>query len=122
MRNRLLFWLPFALLICLLSCKKKNCPDDIPDWLCDKINQEVEEGLCSQDSNNCLIIKEYMYPGNELTYIFVRPGDGYSGIYYDYHGNIMCTLMKFDSCQFQCNGYTFCELEFVKNVWTEPVY
>ena len=98
----ILFYLP-------LSCKK-DYPEDIPQWLKQRI-REIKRG-------NSRYIEIYEFYRNDTVFFAINDSVKYSSQFniYDYYGNYLCvesTELLFHGCTFGSNGtHCFCYLSW----------
>jgi hypothetical protein len=100
--------------IILFSTCKKDYPDDIPQWVKDKIK------YCDKKKNDChgLFIFEYSYQGNLYYQLYVDYPAPTVNEFYDSDGNLICSdpwkLRNVD-----CGGFTPDELILTRKIWQE---
>jgi hypothetical protein len=101
-----------------ISCKK-DYPDDIPQWLKNKID------LCSKKGNCCegnipMRIDEYKHPQTgKIDYLFqIYESPSFYDIY-DYDGNLLCSAFTAPPGNYSCGGDTFPQFDHIRRVWTQ---
>jgi hypothetical protein len=100
--------------IMLFSTCKKDYPDDIPQWVKDKIK------YCVKKKNDCakLIIKEYSYNGNLYYNLRIPVSAPTQNDYYNEEGELVCSDVS-GAGLVDCGGFTPSDLIFIRKIWQE---
>ena len=114
MKNLILFLL---LSVAFTTCKK-DYPDDIPQWVKDKI-KDCKRGNCCYDGAG-MDIKEYT---NTLDHSKIYVFDKYVSMacdeYYDYNGNLLCTHGIVYCPGDSCGNIPINNIVFSREIWHE---
>lgn len=105
------------LIIAFTSCKK-DYPDDIPQWLKDKIKTCKKGSCCTQLGP--LVISEYTNTIDQShIYKFGRACPHCCDEYYDYNGYLLCTNDIVWCPDDSCATIPFNKISFSREIWHE---
>lgn len=117
MKTKLILIIFPVILLVLASCKK-DYPNDIPQWLENKI-KECKKGSCCTQLGP-LGISEYVNT-NDQSYIykFWRGCPHCCDEYYDFNGNLICTNNIVWCPGDSCGTIPFNTIVFSRDIWRE---